>query len=390
MRLFDSARKSYLEFRPGQTATIYVCGITPYDSAHLGHIFTFMAYDLVQRRLEDLEHEVKLVRNITDVDEPIYAKAAELGIDYRELAARETASFQDVLRQLNFRMPFAEPKASEYIEPMAEAVGRLLEGGFAYRLDEDIFFDVSKVRGFGSFSGFSHRLLTNFLRERGGNPERPGKRQQLDFLLWRGVSDPADPAAWETGLGRGRPGWHIECSVMSSTLLGVPFDLHGGGSDLIFPHHECEIAQSCGLGEERLARRWMHVSPLLFAGEKMSKSLGNLVFAKDLLGTHEPAVIRLALLFYRYRIGGEWQADRLERAAGLLSRLRLAGERLDRVRGEQLLGEVRAALDDDLDSHRILHALHESTLGPAGDGSGREPYDKTMDLLGLLPTAGTS
>ncbi|MDB5186037.1 MAG: cysteinyl-tRNA synthetase, partial [Candidatus Saccharibacteria bacterium] len=209
---------------------MYVCGITPYDSAHLGHIFTFMTYDLLQRRLEDRGSTVQMVRNITDVDEPIYAKATQLGIHYKELASDETESFQATLRALNFRESYAEPKASEYIDEMAEAVKTLMDKGFAYHVDGDIYYDVSKFPDFGKFSGFNHRLQLAFMRERGGDPDRAGKRNPLDFLLWKGVSDPHDPAQWNTVVGNGRPGWHIECTVMSEKTLGIPFDLHGGGT----------------------------------------------------------------------------------------------------------------------------------------------------------------
>lgn len=385
MRFFDTAQRAYVDFVPEPVVGLYTCGITPYDSAHLGHIFTFMTYDLLQRRLEDMGREVRLVRNITDVDEPIFKKAAEIGLPYTELAARETASFQQVLHDLNFREPYAEPKASGYIPQMAAAVHRLVASGFGYRLGDDVYFDTSRLGSFGRFAGFNHRLLMNFMRARGGNPELPGKRQPLDFLLWKGVNDPDDMAAWDSQVGRGRPGWHIECTIMSEECLDVPFDIHGGGTDLIFPHHECEIAQSKGLGQPVFAKHWIHVAPMLFAGEKMSKSLGNLVFAKDLLGRYEPAVIRLSLLYYHYRVGGEWQPALLDRAAALWGLLQVAARHISAECAAELLERVRAALDNDLDTHQILHALkdaaHNST--PAGDGSGRESLQMALGLLGL-------
>lgn len=365
---------------------MYTCGITPYDSAHLGHIFTFMTYDLLQRRLEDAGHTVKLVRNITDVDEPIFKKAAEVGLPYTELAARETESFQAILRELNFRPAYAEPRASEYIAQMAAAVAELVRGGYAYSLEDDIYFDTARLNSFGSFSGFNHRLKVAFMRARGGDPERPGKRQPLDFLLWRHITSADDPAAWQSPVGRGRPGWHIECSVMAAELLGTPFDLHGGGNDLIFPHHECEIAQTAALGHGRLARHWMHVAPLIFAGEKMSKSLGNLVFVKDLLGSYEPAVIRLALMHYHYRVGGEWQPELLLRSATLLQHARACQDHVSRSESERLLERIRAALDNDLDTHQIIHALkdctHQSREKRAGP-DGRAVFSQSLQLLGL-------
>ncbi|MBC7546620.1 cysteine--tRNA ligase [Candidatus Saccharibacteria bacterium] len=384
MRLFDTAQKQYIDFTPTGVASIYTCGITPYDSAHLGHILTFMTYDLLQRRLEDTGLEVRLVRNITDVDEPIYKKAAELGVDYRDLAAQETELFQKVLRQLNLRPAYAEPKASEYIGEMAAAVKTLVDNNYGYKLDEDIYFDTTKLASFGSFSGFSDRLLHNFMAVRGGDPMRLGKRSPLDFLLWRGISDLNDPAAWDSVIGRGRPGWHIECTVMAEANLGTPFDLHGGGDDLIFPHHECEIAQSIGLGQAQMARHWMHIAPLLYAGEKMSKSLGNLVFAKDLLTTYEPAVIRLALMRYHYRTGGEWQPEFLDHADELWTRLQIAGSICSPVSAQSLLNELQIALDDDLDTHRIIHALEEFAAHNDGPIRDCDVFSQAMRLLGLI------
>jgi L-cysteine:1D-myo-inositol 2-amino-2-deoxy-alpha-D-glucopyranoside ligase len=384
MRIFDTAKNEYVELEVGPVFKMYVCGITPYDSAHLGHIFTFMAYDLLQRRLEDLGHEVKMVRNITDVDDPIYAKAQELNVHYAELARAEAASFADVMDKLYFRPLFAEPKASEYIEPMAEAVKALLDKGFAYHIDDDIYFDISKYPEFGKFSGFSDRLLLSFMGDRGGDPERRGKRSPLDFLLWKHITDPKDPAQWKSAVGTGRPGWHIECTVMSSDLLDTPFDLHGGGADLIFPHHECEIAQSVGLGRGNPAKAWMHVSPMLDAGEKMSKSLGNLVFAKDLLEDYEPAAIRLALMYYHHRIGGEWQPERLDEATELLHALRTT--RTTKVQMRQLLEEVRAALDNDLDTPAIIQSCLRFVADnqPGAGAKGAVSTRQILQLLGLI------
>lgn len=357
---------------------MYVCGITPYDSAHLGHIFTFLIYDLMQRRLEDQGYKVTLVRNVTDVDDPIFKRAVENGEDYRELAAREIASFQEVMRALNFREPEAEPLASEYIAEMAEAVQKLLEAGHAYRLEDDIYFDVSTYKKFGSFSSFSEQLQLAFMGDRGGDPERPGKRQPLDFLLWRGITDPNDPAAWESPVGRGRPGWHIECSIMSSKLLGTPIDIHGGGADLIFPHHECEIAQSESLGYAPFARNWLHVAPLLEHGEKMSKSLGNLVFARDLLDDGTPAAVRLALLHYHYRVGGQWRAIWWREAKLLDAKIH---QLLDTGSDQQtgLPQKIRDALDNNLDTPAIYAAIEEHV---DQQGSSTE-LQEVLDLLGI-------
>jgi L-cysteine:1D-myo-inositol 2-amino-2-deoxy-alpha-D-glucopyranoside ligase len=401
MQLFDTASQ---ELKPlvlhKDAATIYVCGITPYDAAHLGHMFTFLTYDLIARRLEDLGHTVKLVRNVTDVDDPLFAKAAELGISYQQLATQETSRLQYVTEQLNFMPLFAEPKASEYVADMAQAVKQLLDQGIAYQLQNDVYFDSSQQPEFGRFSNFSHRLQLAFMANRGGDPDRPGKRNPLDFLLWRGVSDPDDPAVWDTPwkspTKQGRPGWHIECSIMSAQTLGTPLTLHGGGMDLIFPHHECEIAQSRALGHQPLAQHWAHVAPLLYQGEKMSKSLGNLVFAHSLLEQHQPAVVRLALMQLHYRTGGEWRHDSLHAAGALAKLLEQALAHKFQLSGTTFLTRIRNGLDNDLDTHCVLHVLHtvaKETLALTAKSRDAVPLDSTdantqlrriVHLLGLL------
>jgi L-cysteine:1D-myo-inositol 2-amino-2-deoxy-alpha-D-glucopyranoside ligase len=357
MQFYDTFAKKTMEFTPKPLIRIYVCGITPYDAAHLGHIFTFMTYDLFQRRLEDQGHIVQLVRNITDVDEPIFKRAKQLGVPYMELAKREIDSFHTVLSELSFRVPFGEPRASEYILQMADAVQEMLDIDYAYRLDGDIYFDSSRDQQFGELSAYSPTIQHRLLAMRGGDPERVGKRQPLDFLLWRSITDPHDTAAWDTVIGHGRPGWHIECSVMSSELLGLPFDVHGGGDDLIFPHHESEAAQGRALGYPKVADRWLHVAPLLLYAEKMSKSLGNLVFAKDLLQEYEPSVIRLALMNYHFRTGGEWCPAFLAQAKHLYEDLKKTLPTMNPELLKDLISEIRSALDDNLDTPRVIWAL---------------------------------
>ncbi|GAC1386441.1 MAG: cysteine--tRNA ligase [Candidatus Saccharimonadales bacterium] len=359
MKLYDTASNNYRIFAPAKHVGIYVCGITPYDAAHLGHIFTFLTYDLLQRRLEDNGHTVLLVRNITDVDEPIYKRAKQQGIDYSDLANEQIKLFQHTMKQLNFRPATAEPRASEYIQQMAMAIDMLVKRNHAYYLDNDIYFDISTSQEFQKFAGLTEKLQRALAQLRGGDTHRHGKHHPLDFLLWRDIADPADTAQWTTLLGNGRPGWHIECSVMSAELLGPVFDIHGGGSDLIFPHHSAEIAQSYSLHHKMPADLWLHVAPLLYLGEKMSKSLGNLVFAADLLQHYEPSVIRLALMHYHHRIGGEWQAELLLEASELLERLKVACATASAAQSSQLLIQIRQALDDDLNTLAVIDAIHE-------------------------------
>lgn len=385
MQIFDTKQRSIVQWAPTGDVRIYVCGITPYDSAHLGHIFTFLTYDLLQRRLQDMGFGVTMVRNITDVDEPIYKRAAELGISYTELAETETQSFQEVMRLLNFLQPAHEPLASQYINEMAKAVEKLLESGHAYRLEDDIYFDISTVDGFGRVACFDERLRLGLFKKRGGDPARQGKRSQLDFLLWKGISDVHDLAAWDDGcsLPKGRPGWHIECTVMSHALLGMPFDIHGGGNDLIFPHHEAEFAQAKALYGREPAKHWVHTAPILYSGEKMSKSLGNLIFAKDLLEKYSPNAIRLALMHYHYREGGEWIPELLDEAENFQTKMQDAVRRSSNGSAHTLLDALRAALDDDLDTHAVLHSLAEFVKAKPAHGAGQETAQTAMDLLGL-------
>ncbi|MDJ0346290.1 cysteine--1-D-myo-inosityl 2-amino-2-deoxy-alpha-D-glucopyranoside ligase [Streptomyces sp. H10-C2] len=391
MELFDTATKTHREVQLGEQALIYVCGITPYDAAHLGHAFTFLTYDLLQRRLQDLGTNVRVARNITDVDEPMYTKANELGMHYLDLTHQEVTEFQRMMRTLNLLDPDAEPRPSQHIPAITDSVKELLQGGFAYNLDGDIYFDIAASPRFASVSGYPESLMRGFSAMRGGDLQRPGKRQPLDFLLWRSIADPRDPAAWATSLGRGRPGWHIECSVMSYVHLGPTIDIHGGGSDLIFPHHECENAQSTALGRDPYVKHWMHTAPLLMGGEKMSKSLGNLVFVRDLLADNDAAAVRIALLRYHYRTGGEWQPDLLPEAHQLLARITHALKQPAGPDPRPHLARIREALDHDLDAPAAVRHLSDmtdaiccgGTVPGAADGLG-----EALHLLGIELAAG--
>jgi len=390
MNLYDTATGARRALELRDETSIYVCGITPYDSAHLGHAFTFLTYDLLRRRLEDRRQRVRLVRNITDVDEPLYAKALELDRHYLDLAQQETVAFQDAMRALNLKDPDAEPRPSQHIEEIADTVRELLDRGYAYELGGDTYFAVDEFPAFGELSGYGERLQTNLARSRGGDPDRPGKRHPLDFLLWRSISDPADPAAWASPVGYGRPGWHIECTTLSFAFLGPTICVHGGGTDLIFPHHECERAQSMALGRDPFVRQWMHTAPMTLGGEKMSKSVGNMVFVRDLVKESAPAAVRIALMMYHYRTGGEWRPDLLGRAADLLDGVKHALGRPDGPDPRPYLGAVRAALDDDLDAPeaiRVLQAMTSSVLAGGSHEGAAAGLAEMLALLGVAPTA---
>jgi L-cysteine:1D-myo-inositol 2-amino-2-deoxy-alpha-D-glucopyranoside ligase len=382
MRLYDTARRAVVPFEPPDTVRMYVCGITPYDSTHLGHAATYLTYDIVVRRLEELGHTVRYVRNITDVDDSILPKAREMGVPYLELAESEMRRFHNDMAALEMRPPVAEPRATEAIEQIVELVAKLLEQGHAYLTHGTAYFDVSTFPRYGGLSHYAEDQMVRLARARGGNPDDPHRRQPLDFVLWQ-PSAPDEPA-WRAPFGVGRPGWHIECSAMAMHEHGPTLDLHGGGTDLIFPHHECEIAQSESLSGEPCARHWLHSAMVNYEGEKMSKSLGNLVFVSDLLKTADPRAIRLALTRHHYRHGFEWYDTDLDEGTALLHRLLAAAEREGGPDPRPFAERVRTAIDDDLDTPRALDALDDFASAILTGGSDPAAHTTLCELGELL------
>jgi len=368
MRLYCTARKEVVPFQPGPVVTMYTCGITPYDATHLGHAAVYVAYDVLQRRLRDLGHETRCVRNITDVDDSILQKARELGVHYLDLAAAETARFEDDMAALGMLDAWSEPRATSAIADIRGFIGMVLDRGHAYEAGGAVYFDVSTFPDFGSVSGYTREQMLEYARERGGNVDDPHKRDPLDFVLWQ--PSLRDEPAWDSLWGPGRPGWHIECSALALRELGTTIDLHGGGADLIFPHHECERAQSEAATGEPFVRHWMHQAMVRMDGEKMSKSLGNLVFVSELRKQWDPMAIRLMIVENHYRDPWEWDDTRMPRAAERLERWRAAG------RGDGALEEVRARLDDDLDTPGAVAAIDAAAA--AGQG-----VDRAALLLGV-------
>ncbi|MGQ0804088.1 MAG: cysteine--tRNA ligase [Actinomycetota bacterium] len=382
IRLHDTAQRALVPFEAGPAVSMYVCGITPYDSTHLGHAATYLAYDLLIRRLEELGHDVRMVRNVTDVDDSILPKARELGVNYLELADAELARFQADMDALGMRPPISEPRATEAIDGMIDMVGKLLDSKHAYQADGTVYFDVATFPRFGELSHYPHEHMVRLARERGGNPDDPNRRDPLDFVLWQ-ESAPDEPS-WPAAFGAGRPGWHVECSVMSMDALGPTLDLHGGGTDLIFPHHECEIAQSESVTGQPFSRHWMHSAMVSYEGEKMSKSLGNLVFVSDLLKVADPRAIRLALMRHHYRAGFEWYDTDLDEGNALLRRLLAAAERPDGADPRPFAERVRSALDNDLDAPRALEALDDLASAVLSGGSDRSAPTELCGLGELL------
>lgn len=340
-------------------ARIYACGITPYDATHLGHAATYLAFDLVQRAWLDAGYDVRYVQNVTDIDDPLLERAARDQDDWQVLAMRETALFREDMTALRILPPYRYIGAVESIPLVVALVRRLLDLGAAYHVDQDIYFDVHADPDFGAVSGLKESLREQIFGERGGDPERPGKRDPLDCLLWQ-AERPGEPA-WDTELGRGRPGWHIECAAIALEYLGSGIDVQGGGSDLAFPHHEMGAAEAQVVtGERPFAHTYVHAGMVGLDGEKMSKSRGNLVFVSKLRAAgHDPAAIRLALLGHHYRSDWEWRDADLERAEARLARWRQAVGKPDAPSADALLQRLRERLADDLDAPGALAAVDE-------------------------------
>ncbi|GJF27430.1 L-cysteine:1D-myo-inositol 2-amino-2-deoxy-alpha-D-glucopyranoside ligase [Kitasatospora sp. NE20-6] len=352
----------------GPTARLYVCGITPYDATHLGHAATYTTFDLVQRVWKDAGHDVLYVQNVTDVDDPLLERAVATGQDWTELAERETALFREDMTALRMLPPAHYIGAVESIPWIVPLVRKLLASGAAYELDGDVYFSVDADPRFGGVSGLDREAMLPVFAERGGDPQRPGKKHPLDALLWLSAR-PGEPA-WDTELGHGRPGWHIECVAIALEFLGMSFDIQGGGSDLSFPHHEMGASHAQAVtGEHPYAHAYVHAGMVALDGHKMSKSRGNLVFVSKLRREGvDPAAIRLALLAHHYRSDWEWTEHDLTRAQERLARWRAAVSRPDGPDASGLLAEVRTALADDLDAPAALAAVDRWAEGQAATG----------------------
>jgi L-cysteine:1D-myo-inositol 2-amino-2-deoxy-alpha-D-glucopyranoside ligase len=375
LRLHDTATGRVRPTAPGPEATMYVCGITPYDATHLGHAATYLAFDLVNRVWRDLGHDVHYVQNVTDIDDPLLERAARDQDDWVVLGMRETALFREDMEALRVLPPRHFIGAVEAMDEIAELVGKLLAAGAAYRVDDseypDVYFDSSATGRFGYESNYDEPTMIELSRERGGDPDRPGKRHALDPLLWR-MARPDEPS-WESDLGAGRPGWHVECAAIALNRLGTQIDLNGGGSDLIFPHHECGAAHAEAFtGVHPFARHYAHAGMIGLDGEKMSKSRGNLVFVSKLRAEHvDPNAIRLALLAGHYRTDRAWTGELLALAQDRLARWRAAAALPAAPPADDLVSRLRTHLADDLDTPGALAAV-DAWVGEALDRRGTD------------------
>jgi L-cysteine:1D-myo-inositol 2-amino-2-deoxy-alpha-D-glucopyranoside ligase len=378
LALYDSARRMVTPSSGGSTRTMYVCGITPYDATHLGHAATMITFDLVHRCWRDAGLDVRYVQNVTDIDDPLLERARRDGEDWMVLGMRETALFREDMEALRILPPTHYVGAVESIPSIVDRVAELLDRAAAYRVESDVYFDLTAAPRFGYESNLDRETMLALAAERGGDPDRAGKRDPLDPLLWRGARE--DEPAWDGGpLGPGRPGWHIECAVIALDRLGETIDVQGGGNDLIFPHHECSAAHAEVLtGAAPFARHYVHAGMIGLDGEKMSKSRGNLVFVSRLRGDGvDPMAVRLALMAEHYRLDRQWTDDALKAAQQRLALWRDAVARAatpsgDAPSGDPVVSQLRAALADDLDTPRAL-ALVDAWAESAVAGAGTDP-----------------
>jgi cysteinyl-tRNA synthetase len=388
LKLYNTRTRDVQPFEPlsGDRVRIYVCGLTPSAEAHLGHARSFLFFDVLRRYLEYRGYAVTFVRNVTDIDDRSIARALETGESWTAIVERHFESFLTSMRRLDVRAPDIEPRATEFIGPIVTMIGELVDAGYAYTTDDGVYYEVKK---FARYGALSQRNIDELLSgARIAVDEH--KRNALDFALWK-FAKPGEPA-WESPWGAGRPGWHIECSAMARALLGAPFDIHGGGFDLIFPHHENEIAQSEPLmADPPMANIWMHGGLLMFDGKKMSKSLGNFEPLSALLDRHDPQAIRLLFLGTGYRKPMNFTEESIAGATSALDRLRRGYARIAdaQTAGDPaVLAEIErrffAALDDDMNTAGALGVLFDAVGDPrvAGD-SARAFFDTAQAIFGV-------
>ena len=364
---------------------LYVCGITPYDATHLGHAATYLLFDLIQRLCRDAGLSVRYVQNVTDVDDPLLERATATGLDWMALAERETQLFREDMTALRVLPPDHYVGAVEAIPFIVEAVSSLRERGAAYELDGDVYFSVAAAPHFGEVSHYPIDEMVTLSRERGGDPDRSGKKDPLDCLLWQSAR-PGEPA-WDSPLGRGRPGWHVECAAIALRHLGERIDINGGGSDLVFPHHELSAAEASVLtGEWPFAQAYVHQGLVGYQGEKMSKSRGNLVFVSKLRAAGvDPMAIRLALFAHEPGMDWEWYDDEISLAQSRLSRWRQGFARPAAAAAGPVVDALRTELADGLRTPRALEVIDRWVDTEGADVRAPEQMAAAVDaLLGVI------
>ncbi len=371
---------------------IYVCGITPYDATHLGHANTYLTFDLVNRYLRATGAQVNFVENITDIDDPLLERANRDGIDWKDLAHSQIELFKSDMVALHVIPPSHYIGAVEAIPQVIQAIKVLQEKSTVYKVDEDLYFNVKSDPDFGSRSNLSDADMTEIFSQRGGDPARPGKKDPLDALLWL-AQRPNEPG-WESEFGIGRPGWHIECCAIALNYLDISshdktsIDIQGGGSDLIFPHHEMSAAQSKMINGKEFASHYVHAGMIGLDGEKMSKSKGNLVLVSNLLKSgHDAMAIRLALLSHHYRSDHMWIDSDLNQAEVLIDQLRTALSRTEVAATDPVIAEIASALANDLDTPTAIGALRKWLAATNSGETGGHPGELSRAIDTLLGIA---
>mgnify|MGYP005836383533 CR=1 FL=1 len=365
MYLYNSLTRTIEPFEPrGSEVNVYTCGITPYDTTHLGHAFTYTSVDILIRYLESLGLKVNYVQNVTDIDDDILRKAREVGENWHSLGNRWTAHFIRDMQALNVRPPDYYPRATDVISEIISTVQRLISTGLGYEADGNVYFHVDRWKEFGKLSRLTRDEMLAVANERGNRPDDPNKRNPLDFVLWQAQA-PGEPA-WESPWGPGRPGWHIECSVMSTKYLGEVIDIHCGGGDLSFPHHECEIAQVEPISPKgHFVRFWMHIAMVHYQGAKMSKSIGNLIMVRDLLEKWSPNALRLYLGSHHYRDTWSYNEDDLKWAEDLAREIDLAlsaeSESRATLDAQNFWNSFKQSMDSDLNTSGAIQTITELT-----------------------------
>ncbi len=402
MQLYNSATQDRQELLINDNLVrLYVCGITPYDTTHLGHAFTYATFDILIRFLEWQKVQVRYVQNVTDIDDDVLRKAKQVGKDWRSLGNEWTRRFIDDMRALNVRPPDEYPRATDVMSDIVRMDNVLVERGAGYVSNGSVYYDVDTFPEFGKLSHLPRSEMLPLANERGNNPDDPNKRHPLDFVLWQRQA-PGEPG-WPSPWGEGRPGWHIECSTMVNRFLGPTIDIHGGGADLIFPHHECEIAQSVVATQHSpFSRYWMHIAMVRKDGEKMSKSLGNLVLVDDMLKQYSPNTLRLYLASHHYRQPWEYDPEGVQQAAKMAERweaaageAEAAGEATPSPQASAATANIetvergfRNALDDDLNTPEavaVLDRFAQAILTRKYEGSDRVAAQETLqELAGVL------
>ena len=391
MKIYNTLTQSIDEFTPsGDEVKIYVCGITPYDTTHLGHAFTYTSVDILIRYLELTGHKICYVQNVTDIDDDILRKAKEVEEDWTLLGNRWTVHFLQDMKMLNVLPPDHYPCATDMIPQIIDMVEKLLQVGVAYEVSGNVYFQVDRWDQFGKLCRLPYAEMLPVANERGNNPDDPKKQDPLDFVLWQAQKN-GEPA-WESPWGLGRPGWHIECSAMSTHYLGQIIDIHAGGHDLCFPHHEAEISQVEPIsGENPFVKLWMHIAMVYHSGEKMSKSLGNLVMIRELMSTYSPDGIRLYLGGHHYR--KQWSHNELELeesqklAEKALKAVTLEGGSGIKLNGMPAMDQFTLAMEDDLDTVKakgIFADLVDKVLNAIRAGQDVNDAQKILYKMGTI------